>query len=82
MNKLKSTINQIFDSQRDNILLRDSGLVFAGGKAVEAVQACFDLNPDNLDREINGLVEALKVLKLKKGRIVTLNQRDRHEKAM
>jgi predicted AAA+ superfamily ATPase len=55
-------------------------VVFSGGIAVAAVQVCFDLNPDNLDREMNGLVEAIKELKLKEGKIVTLNQRDRHEK--
>jgi predicted AAA+ superfamily ATPase len=55
-------------------------IAFSNGKPVEAVQACFDLNPDNFDREINGLVEALKELKLKEGKIVTLNQHERHEK--
>lgn len=71
-------------SYRDIYYFTEKGecdfVVFSGGAAMAAVQACFDLNPDNFDREINGLVEALKELKLKEGKIVTLNQHDRHEK--
>ena len=55
-------------------------VVFNKGVAVDALQVCFELNPDNLDREINGLVEALTVLNLKKGRIITVHQKDRYEK--
>ncbi len=39
-----------------------------------AYQACQFLNPDNKEREINGLIEALRFFKLKQGYIVTLNQ--------
>jgi predicted AAA+ superfamily ATPase len=55
-------------------------VVFANGHAVEAVQVCFDLNPDNLDREVNGLMEALTSLNLEKGKIITVRQQDRYEK--
>ena len=55
-------------------------VVFRNRVAVDALQVCFELNPDNLDREIKGLVEALTVLNLKKGRIVTVAQKDRYER--
>lgn len=55
-------------------------VVFSKGKAVAAVQVCLDLNPDNIDREIDGLIAALEELKLGEGRIITLDQEDRYEK--
>lgn len=55
-------------------------VVVANGVAVEAVQVCFDLNADNLDRELNGLIEALTLLNLKKGKIITVYQKDSYEK--
>jgi hypothetical protein len=55
-------------------------VVFANGRALEAVQVCFDLNPDNLDREVNGLMEALTSLNLEKGKIITVQQKDHYEK--
>jgi len=45
-------------------------------KITKAIQVCFDLNEDNKDREINGLVVALKEFKLKEGFILTFNQTD------
>lgn len=45
-----------------------------------AAQVCFELNHDNLDREINGLLEAMNELQLDKGYIFTFNQQDRFEK--
>ena len=55
-------------------------VVFKNSVAVDALQVCFELNPDNLDREIKGLVEALTLLNLKKGRIITVHQKDRYER--
>jgi uncharacterized protein len=55
-------------------------VVFKNGAPIDAVQVCFDLNADNLDRELNGLLAALKELNLKEGRIVTLGQKDEYEK--
>jgi len=46
------------------------------GKVQEAVQVCYAINEDNLKREIEGLTEAMKFLKLKKGTIITLHQSD------
>ena len=49
------------------------------GKVKEALQVCHELTPENLDREIEGLVAALEFLKLKKGKIITFNQTDQYE---
>jgi hypothetical protein len=46
------------------------------GKVQEAVQVCYEINEDNLKREIDGLIEALNFLQFGKGRIITLNQSD------
>ncbi|MBI2044623.1 ATP-binding protein [Candidatus Pacearchaeota archaeon] len=45
-------------------------------KITKAVQVCFDLNEDNKDREINGLLEALEKFNLKDGIILTYKQDD------
>lgn len=55
-------------------------VVFKNGVPVEAIQVCFDLNADNLDREIDGLLDALTELKLKEGKIITFDQKDQHQK--
>jgi predicted AAA+ superfamily ATPase len=41
-----------------------------------AIQVCYTLTRDNLERELAGLYEALKFFGLKEGIIVTLNQKD------
>lgn len=43
----------------------------------EAIQVCFEMNRDNQEREINGLVDALRELKQKEGLILTFNQEDK-----
>lgn len=53
--------------------------VFNKGAISATVQACFHLDQDNLGRELNGLLEAMAFFKLKRGTIVTLNQKDRIE---
>ena len=55
-------------------------IVFNKGKVREVIQACFQLNPDNLDREVNGLFEALAFFKLRTGIIVTINQKESIER--
>ena len=42
----------------------------------QVVQACYELNTDNLKRELNGLKEAMDFFDLKEGTIVTMNQTD------
>ena len=51
-----------------------------GTKITKAVQVCFDLNEDNKDREINGLLEALEKFNLKGGMILTYKQEDEFRK--
>ena len=48
-------------------------------KELNAYQVCFELNEDNRDREVNGLIEALNYLKQKVGFILTLGQHDELE---
>ncbi len=45
-------------------------------KITHAIQVCFDFNEETKDREINGLLGALKEFKLKQGLILTYNQED------
>lgn len=40
------------------------------------VQVCYEVTPENKDRELNGLLEAMTFFKLEQGTIVTLNQND------
>lgn len=51
-------------------------IIFEKGKIQEVVQVCYDVNADNLNREIDGLAEALDFFKLKTGTIITYNQSD------
>ncbi|MEK6887457.1 MAG: ATP-binding protein [Candidatus Aenigmatarchaeota archaeon] len=51
-------------------------LIKEKGKITGAFQVCFELNSDNKDREIKGLQEALEILKLEQGTILTFNQED------
>jgi len=45
-------------------------------KITHAIQVCYNLNEENKDREINGLLEALKEFKIKEGLILTYKQDD------
>lgn len=45
---------------------------------LSAIQVCYELNNENKTREINGLLEALKELKLKEGLILTCDQEDEY----
>lgn len=42
----------------------------------ECIQVCYELNSDNQERELNGLIEAMNMFSHKKGTIITLNQND------
>ena len=48
-------------------------------KITEVVQACYELNSDNLQRELNGIKEAMDYFDLETGTIVTRNQNDSFE---
>jgi predicted AAA+ superfamily ATPase len=45
-------------------------------KVTQVVQSCYELNSDNLQRELNGLKEAMDFFGLHEGIIVTLDQTD------
>jgi predicted AAA+ superfamily ATPase len=46
-------------------------------KIIQAIQVCYNLNEETQEREIKGLLEALKEFKLREGLILTYNQEDR-----
>lgn len=46
------------------------------GAVNQAIQVCYELNQDNMERELNGLVEVIKRFSLKEGIIVTHHQED------
>ncbi|RLD41102.1 MAG: ATP-binding protein [Bacteroidetes bacterium] len=48
------------------------------GNITQAIQVCYKLTDLNLEREINGLLEALKEFNLKEGFIITMNQQDEY----
>lgn len=47
-----------------------------GNSIVQAIQVCYELNADNQNREINGLLDSMKAFGLVTGRILTFNQED------
>ena len=49
-------------------------IVVDRGQVMAAYQVCFDLNEENLDREIRGLQSALEQFDLQRGTILTYNQ--------
>ena len=51
--------------------------VFQKGQINRCIQVCYELNNDNLQREVNGLIEALNFFDLQEGVIVTFNQKDK-----
>ncbi|MDR7129285.1 putative AAA+ superfamily ATPase [Algoriphagus sp. 4150] len=46
---------------------------------IGAVQVCWELTPDNLEREVNGIKDAMKETGLSTGFIITYNQEDSFE---
>jgi predicted AAA+ superfamily ATPase len=50
-----------------------------GRKISEVIQVCHELNDENTDREIGGLLEAMKYFGLKEGYILTSGQEDTRE---
>ena len=55
-------------------------ITFDKGNIQDVIQVCYDLTPDNLDRELNGIFEALNFFNAEKGKIITFQQRDHFEK--
>lgn len=60
-----------FQGKREcDFVVSDKGLV------TRAVQVCYTLTPDNMDRELDGLYEALDFFGLQEGTLVTFTQED------
>lgn len=73
---LKRLGREIFYFKKNNecdFVTRDAS------KKLELFQVCFELNEDNKDREINGMLAAMDYTKQKSGTIFTLNQTDELE---
>ena len=51
-------------------------VVLKNGEAVEIIQVCYDLNSDNLKRELDGLMKALQFFNKKSGTLITFDTRD------
>ncbi|NCA86443.1 MAG: ATP-binding protein [Clostridia bacterium] len=51
-------------------------VAFKNGAAEALIQVCYDLTPENLDREVKGLTAAMKFFNLNKGTIVTFADSD------
>jgi uncharacterized protein len=51
-------------------------IVLEKGKISQAIQVCYHLNSDNRERELTGLVDALRKYHLQEGILVTLSQED------
>jgi predicted AAA+ superfamily ATPase len=46
------------------------------GVVKEIIQVCYDLNPDNIKRELNGILQAMKFFNIQNGKIVTFTNTD------
>ncbi len=55
-------------------------VAFGKDQVLEVVQVCSDLQQDNLEKELNGLYEAMDFFEFSRGTLVTMNQTDRFEK--
>ncbi len=54
-------------------------VVMEHGVPTQLFQVCSELNPDNMQREIDGLEEAMRTLSIPNGKIITQNQNDRFQ---
>lgn len=72
------------ETNKEIFYYKDKGecdfVTFDNKKPVSAIQVCLQLTNENFDREYNGVVAAMKELKLTEGTIVTLEEKDRFEK--
>ena len=50
-----------------------------GAKITQAIQVCYDLNKENREREIKGILESLNKFRLKEGLIITSDQSEEFE---
>ncbi len=73
---LRRRYSQIFYFQKNN---ECDFIVKEGGKVAQAIQVCHEINDDNQKREMEGLVEAMRELKLHHGLVLTYDQGDELE---
>lgn len=51
-------------------------VVFLKNKVIDLIQVCYDLNNDNVERELRGLINAMNFFNIKNGKIITFDQED------
>jgi predicted AAA+ superfamily ATPase len=71
--ELKRNKNELFYHSEKN---ECDFVIKEGTKITKVIQVCYDLNKENKDREVNGLIEAMEKFKLKEGLILTFEQDD------
>lgn len=71
---------QLRRTYKDLYYFREKGacdfVVKEKNKVTHAIQVCTEVSQENLPREVNGLVEALRFFDLEEGIIITMNQED------
>lgn len=55
-------------------------VVYKFNKLADLIQVCYQINPDNLNREIDGAIEAMNFFGVSSAKIITFNQDDHFEK--
>ncbi len=71
---LRRTTKQIWYFSDGN---SECDFIYKVNESFHAIQVCYEINGDNQDREIKGLLAALKFFNIHKGIILTLNQTDK-----
>lgn len=66
---LKTNNNELLSFLIEDIIYKINDDFFA-------IQVCYEINGDNQEREINGLLAALKFFNLREGVILTIDQTD------
>jgi uncharacterized protein len=74
-NKLRRTSNEIFYFRQSNS--ECDFLMKQNGQIISAVQSCWEVNNDNMHREINGIKNAMADAGATEGFIITYNQEDK-----
>ena len=73
-NKIRRTNKEIYYFKHHNtecdFLIKESDLI------ISAIQSCWEINNENMEREINGLKHAMQETGAKEGFIITYNQED------
>ena len=73
---LRKKYKEIFYFQDEN---ECDFLIKEKEKITQAIQVCYHLDRENLERELNGLKKAMSTFKLTSGLIITFNQEDKFD---